>query len=222
MNKRTRRPVSPRAFNSAWQLRVDVWSSIADLIRRLADQALQPDDRAAPERELGELLGLVTPVESYWADPGTQRVSVLRELVAAGDYELASRTAEPIARSLVGDSAIGEGRDRPSFDVLVVVDNAAEEAEALAEELRELRRPEDPFTYELVFVPSFQDALVAVGLNFHLQACVIRPEFRLRSQHDLRRIDHRRARRRSRTRVLHRWSSPRRTPRRSRRRRCRC
>jgi DNA-binding XRE family transcriptional regulator len=44
-------------------------------------------------------------------------VSELRELVAAGDYELASRTAKPIARSLVGDSSAGEGRDRPYFDV---------------------------------------------------------------------------------------------------------
>jgi arginine decarboxylase len=74
--------------------------------------------------------------------------------------------------------------------VLVVVDSAAGDAEALTDELRRLRRPEDPFTYELVFVPSFEDALVAVGLNFHLQACVIRPGFRLRSPLDLRRIDH--------------------------------
>jgi hypothetical protein len=59
MNERSRRPVSRRAFDSAWQLRVDVWSSIADLTTQLANQALQPDDGAAPERELGELLGLV-------------------------------------------------------------------------------------------------------------------------------------------------------------------
>ena len=41
--------------------------------------------------------------------------------------------------------------------------------------MRRLRRPEDPFIYELVIVPSFEDALVAVLLNSEVQACVIRP-----------------------------------------------
>jgi arginine decarboxylase len=188
MNERSRHLLSPRAYISAWQLRVDMWSSIADLAKRLADPTMQPDDPAAPERELGELLDLVEPVERYWAVPGPRRVGELRELVAARDFEPASRTADAIARSLVGGSPAGGGR--PSFEVLVVVDKPAEEAEALATELRRLRRPDDPFAYELVFVPSFEDALVAVGLNFHLQACVIRPEFRLGSQLDLGRIDH--------------------------------
>jgi hypothetical protein len=97
MHQRLRHPFTPRAYNSAGQLRVDVWNSIADLAKRLADPTLQPDDRTGPDRELGELLSLVAPVESYWAVPGPQHVGELRALVAAGDFELASRIAEPIA-----------------------------------------------------------------------------------------------------------------------------
>jgi hypothetical protein len=42
MNQRLRHPFTPRAYNSAWQLRVDVWSSIADLAKQPADPTLQP------------------------------------------------------------------------------------------------------------------------------------------------------------------------------------
>src|SRR5439155_15264627 len=127
------------------------------------------------------------------------------------EYELATKTADAIARRLVGDPfpsdtglqyggvddepaaqpAPGEHwRVRPSFEVLVVADATAEDVDQLRDELRRLQRPEDAFTYELVFVPSFEDALVAVQLNFTLQACVMRPEFRLRSHVDLHRIYH--------------------------------
>ena len=181
------------------------------MTERVHDASLPQDKRAGLERELGELVDLVTPTENYWAFPGPQRVGRLRELLAAGEYELAGRTVEAIARGLVGDpspsnrgllygDAGGEllpqpvsaepRRGRPSFEVLVVADVTAEDADELREELRRLRRPEDAFTYELVFVPSFEDALVAVQLNFNLQACVIRPEFALGSHVDLRRIRH--------------------------------
>ena len=36
---------------------------------------------------------------------------------------------------------------------------------ALREELRRWRRPDDQFRYEIVVVPSFDDAVIAVRLN---------------------------------------------------------
>jgi arginine decarboxylase len=207
----SRHLLSRDAYNSVWQLRVDAWSSIADVTKRLHDASLPQDRRADLEGELGALLDLVAPIENYWAFPGPQRVGQLRELLVAREYELASRTVEAIARRLVGDPSpaerdllYGQGDDerpvqpvpvqpvlgRPSFEVLVVADLTNQDADQLCEELRRLRRLEDAFTYELVFVPSFEDALVAVQLNFNVQACVIRPEFQLRSHVDLHRIYH--------------------------------
>ena len=173
-------PASVVGHGTAWQVRVDRWSAIADLARRLADPNAPTPAREARERELGELFELVAPLEHYWAVPGRTRVAELRTLYAAGDYEALVAAVEPVARRMVGDLPPGE-RERPSFEVLLVADVAQAEADALAEELRRLRRREDPFTYELAVVPSLEDALVAVGLNFRLQACVIRAEFRLRS-----------------------------------------
>jgi arginine decarboxylase len=192
----------PRAYNSVWQLRVDTWSSIADVTKRLSDAALPQDQRAAMEADLDQLLNLVAPVETYWAHPGPQRLGQLRKLLTARAYEPASLTVDAIIRRLVGDPTpadqrvpTGRAEDhradqpaseeprrvRPSFEVLVVGDVTGQEADQLRAELRRLQRPEDMFAYDLVFVPSFEDALVAVQINFNLQACIVRPEFQLRS-----------------------------------------
>ena len=65
---------------------------------------------------------------------------------------------------------------RPRFEVLVVADVSRREADEVREELHRQERPEDAFVYELVFVSSFEDALVALVLNFNLQACVVRTD----------------------------------------------
>ena len=175
--------------SNVWQLRVDTWNSITELARQLSDATLAPDRRVERETELARLIDVVAPLESYWADPGPHQMAELQKFVIAGNYELVINAAEPIARSLVGDQRTPH-RHRPTFEVLMVGDIGSEEEEALAEDLRQLRRPEDPFSYELVFVPSFADAIIAVAVNEHLQACVIRPGFRLRSDIELQQIDH--------------------------------
>jgi arginine decarboxylase len=174
---------------SAWQLRAEAWNAITELARQLSDATFAPDRRIERERELTRLIDVVAPLENYWADPGPRRMAELRKLVTTGNYEMVSSVAEPIARSLVGDLRTPQ-RHRPSFEVLMVGALSAEEEQALAEELRQLRRPEDPFSYELVFVPSFADAIIAVAVNEHLQACVLRPGFRLRSENALQQVDH--------------------------------
>ena len=59
-----------------------------------------------------------------------------------------------------------------------------EQEYSLREELRRWRRPDDQFVYEIVVVPSFDDALMAARLNFRLQACVVRRRFTHRSRHE--------------------------------------
>ena len=51
-------------------------------------------------------------------------------------------------------------------------------------EMRQLRRAEDPFIYEAVSVPSFEDAIAGVMLNADVQAVVIKDNFRFKSQFD--------------------------------------
>jgi arginine decarboxylase len=153
------------------------------------------------------MLGLLDSIESYWAFPGGHRFERARRLFDAGDFPRLARLVAAINQALVTDSyrsgaswRVAEGEDegddreftaeeitptRPYFEVLVVDDMSAEQEAALREELRKLRRPEDEFIYELVVVPSFDDAVVAALFNFNLQACVIRRRFTRHSRRDL-------------------------------------
>ena len=75
---------------------------------------------------------------------------------------------------------------RPYFEVLVVRDGVTPElAQRNRDELRKLRRPEDPFIYEVVYVPSFEDAVIATICNFNVQAVVVYDGFPFRSRFDL-------------------------------------
>jgi arginine decarboxylase len=76
------------------------------------------------------------------------------------------------------------GRDRPYFEVMIVEDMTEQQERALREELRRWRRPDDAFIYEIVVVPSLEDAIMAARLNFRLQACVVRRRFARRSNYD--------------------------------------
>jgi hypothetical protein len=127
-----------------------------------------------------ELLHLLEPIENCWAFPGQVGLSELWRLHRLGDREaLAARAAE-LSRALVsgsyrirlprvaGDGASEAGEEpvtgpaaRPYFEVLVVGEMESGEEAELREQLRRLRRPEDEFRYDLLMVPSFEDAVIA-------------------------------------------------------------
>ena len=204
-------------FNSVWQVRADTWSAIADATKRLHEASFSRKRGDHLESELGAMLEFVGLIENYWAFPGPQRVERITARVADRDYEVAYRAVEAIVQQLIvaphdldpsrPDAKLDEQCEqreqreggakressrvrRPRFEVLVVADVSRHEADEIRDELRRQERTEDAFVYELVFVASFEDALVALMLNFNLQACVVRTDFRPRSPFDLQPIRH--------------------------------
>jgi arginine decarboxylase len=180
-------PLTLRAYNSVWQLRGDTWSALADATSRLFENPPPVGEYDALQKDVLDLLRTLHPLETYWAYPDLRLLEQIELACEHGDYETATQLAEPVTRKLSGQA---KGEDaahprRPAFEVLVVDDIPADEADALRDELHQQRRPEDPFSYELVIVPSFEDALVAVLLNAHIQACVIRPGLAVSSPHRL-------------------------------------
>jgi arginine decarboxylase len=199
-------PTSPRlhAYTSMWHLRGDAWASLADVTKRMSDTLTPEEQRPALHQQVSELVRLLDPLETYWAYPGRVHLEQVASLCDVGDHESAMKMADTITRVISGHAdevTKGERGDaasavdpiardplgRPSFQVLVVDDLPDAEVAALREEMRRLRRAEDPFTYQLLVVPSFEDALVAVLLNSEIQACIIRPGFGVVSRH---RLDH--------------------------------
>ncbi len=73
---------------------------------------------------------------------------------------------------------------RPYFEVLAVAAVDPSHAERNRQELRRLRRDDDPFAYEMVHVNSFEDAILAALANPDLQAVIIGDGFGFRSRHE--------------------------------------
>ena len=193
------------AYNSLWQTRADAWSGLEEASAQLALAVSCGRPATRSTDSVAGTMRLLGCIERFWAFPGMQLFQQADQLFSAGSYDRFATLVAGINRALVTESYrrgptsgpdgsplgrdAGEsepGRtDKPYFEVLVVEDVSPAQERALREDLRRWRRPDDRFTYEIVVVPSFDDAVMAARLNFTLQACVVRRRFAHRSPHDL-------------------------------------
>lgn len=199
------RTTSPSAYYDASQLRVDLWSRLGSRVRAMREES-EAGERVA--EEAGAILSLLSEIEAYWAYPGRARVGRMLSLLEAGQTgDLATEVEGAVRRLSTGRyrqldregesreegerSPEPEGffapRERPYFEVLVADDGPEEEREEFAEQLRGARRREDEFVYELVFVGSCEDAIIAASFNHGIQSVVVRSGVRLRTgaRHEL-------------------------------------
>jgi arginine decarboxylase len=212
-NAQVRNGVSLNAYHSVWQMRSDGWNTLNDAMSRLAVEAPKGVDTTALRQRIVEALARLEPIESFWAFPGRAAFRRLQTLFQAGEIEAAQALIARITRaltnhsyrrhqiSLMVDEGLGqiESEDayseeetdptvqlaKPYFEMLVVDHLSEREEEALKTGLKRMRRAEDKFVYEIVVVQSFEDALIAVMINFNLQACVIRHGFPIQSKYEL-------------------------------------
>jgi arginine decarboxylase len=136
------------------------------------------------------LLTELTPYERFFAYPGRELLSTLRQRIDGSQAEAAAKLGQRISESILtrsykadpGDWQSAEmlaeappdlntptmargGGHRPYFEMLVVAPGAATRGRNLIELIRRLRRAEDAFIYEAVPVSSFEEALCAAILN---------------------------------------------------------
>src|SRR3954453_17266623 len=183
--------------------RLDNWR---DITARAETWQAGEIDRA----ELDASITAVEPVEGYYAYPGPTLFAALRERIAANDAASAARLARRFWNALVtrsyrarpsewdlhSERAADEVADvlppgledgetrRPYCEVLFVSAQPAARWPALADEIRRLRRPEDAFVYEPVFVGSFEDAFCAAAVNPAITSVVVPEGFPFRSRFD--------------------------------------
>ena len=199
--------VDLKDFFSATEARQDRWQQLHSTAKALA----RPRAAASLRAQAAQLLTELEPLESYWAYPGPGLFAQMQSLLKQEDFIAFARLTDRISRALLRgsyriDASVWEveeeagvsqtpavpahpradGEQRPYFEVLVVRDGITpEQAQRVREEIHKLRRPEDPFIYELVHVPSFEDAAIGVICNFNVQAVVIYDGFSFRSRFDL-------------------------------------
>jgi arginine decarboxylase len=200
-----------RAYNSVWQLRGDAWCRLEEAADRLTRPTTSGELKDEYIAICQNLLATLTPLEPYWAYPGSPQFARVQRLFTAGSYDKFARAVTRIKRALTTESyrtgdvehagldeqdmfgtdprqlehQSAAQRDQPYFEVLVVESMTEAQERALRKEVRSWRRPDDEFVYELVVVPSGDEALIAARLNVNLQAVVIRRRFSHQSTRDL-------------------------------------
>ncbi|HVI35848.1 MAG TPA: hypothetical protein VM684_06430, partial [Gaiellales bacterium] len=203
-----RRKLTFSQYYNASQLRADTWNRLKHDALQLAEAEARKRDPARLRDSVLEALDLLEPIEGYWVFPGREAVAGLRRLLEAEDYRNLALLAGRIVRALSSDSyrrhavslrttqdgAEAEGEieaaeqygeesahGRPYFEVLVVDSMGPIQEAALKLGIRQARRPDDPFLYELLVVPSAEAALIAILTNYNIQTVVIRFSFPYRS-----------------------------------------
>src|SRR5436190_9312011 len=196
---------------SAGEARCDRWQEMAHAAQTLVAQSSSGSPSKHMLAEVEALLAPLGVLETFHAYPGEAMMSALKEALARSDYSSLSRITNRIAKAIItgsyrrsanawkpGEEGEKEGTDRllkdyfdtgdltkPYFEVLIVSDDPTpEQVRQGRNELRQLRRPEDPFVYEAVTVPSFEEGVLAAVMNADLQAVIIKDNFRFKSQFD--------------------------------------
>ncbi|MGI9418298.1 MAG: aminotransferase class I/II-fold pyridoxal phosphate-dependent enzyme [Geminicoccaceae bacterium] len=193
-------------YYSAQQLRIDRWTSLRSVSEQLR-RGTQPKQRQTLHDKAAGLLESLRPIELYWAYPGHRLFDRLGLLLTVDRYADFATSVASIVRQMQSDGYRrraqmseserqeeedkGEENERPAeiqrpyFEVLIV-DQLTEQQEDLQRQaLRRMRRPEDRFVYEPLFVPSVEDALIAVLFNHTIQSVVVRSGLGLESNHAL-------------------------------------
>ncbi|GGF66805.1 decarboxylase [Azorhizobium oxalatiphilum] len=152
-------------------------------------------------------LAEVKIIEEFHAFPGTAVMARLDQTIASGDARATANLIRRISEAIVTRhehadsmgtsgtdseafedllpvSLVGGARRRPSFETLFVTAQPPSRWGAMSEEIRQLRRREDLFEYDAVFVGSFEDAVCAAIVNPRIAAVVTTDDMAYRSRHD--------------------------------------
>jgi len=195
---------------AAVEHRSDCWAQLSVVSRAWAAAASRGQPIEELKAETLALLEQLMPMEAFWAYPGPHQLRALREHIAAEDAASVGRLVRELNAAMASGAyrndpaawdpgieadigladfmppSLGPGEHhRPYFEVLGVTASEPDRWERAAQEMRKLRRNEDPYLYELVQVGSFEDALLAILFNGNIQAVVIQDGFPFRSRHDM-------------------------------------
>src|SRR5438270_2767614 len=189
-NATTKQNVRLDQFFTVAEARHDRWRILLSAARAW-DTAKQQQNSAAEARRANVLTSFseLRQWEDFFAYPGPALVKTVRERISEGDATGTTRLVQAISASLLTHSyrtnaADWEGEEifpggiseklplgaegnshRPYFEVLIASPANPETRPAFKEELRKLRRSQDTFVYETVFVGSFADAVLGAILN---------------------------------------------------------
>ncbi|HEV8181335.1 MAG TPA: decarboxylase, partial [Candidatus Angelobacter sp.] len=186
-------------FFTVAEARHDRWRSLLSAARAWGS-ALETQGPAAETKRsnVAAIFGDLRQWEDFFAYPGAALLQTIEERITEGDHAGTMRVVQAISVALLthsyrGSDAAWDGAQtaplvmsaklpvsgnenaphKPYFEVLIATAAHPSTWPGLSRELRKLRRPQDTFLYETVFVSSFEDAILGTILNGSLEAVVI-------------------------------------------------
>jgi arginine decarboxylase len=197
-------------FFMAGEARFDRWRALVQAVR-MWDRSLSKQDSSNAEhgKVVAKYFQELRQWEDFFAYPGQKLLASLEERIGSGDAAGTARLVQSIGNALLthsyrtnvtdwesedqapinlGEHVHGAGDDsgahRPYFEVLIVSPARRTTWQELAEDLRRLRRPQDEFVYEPVFVATFEDAVLAAILNGSIEAVIVYEGIAFPSSHN--------------------------------------
>jgi arginine decarboxylase len=185
-------------FFTVAEARFDRWRSLLQSARLWEAAAnRQPAEKEKQQTSTSAAFQELRQWEDFFAYPGQVLLTTLGERIGSGDAAATVRLVQSISTALLthsyrGSLADWEGEEqpaisladrvpgtgeeiqyRPYFEVLMVSPSPSAKWVDLTQQLRKLRRPQDKFIYEPVFVSNFEDAVLGAILNGSIEAVVI-------------------------------------------------
>src|SRR6188508_631634 len=169
-------------FFSAVAARLDLWRDVSRAAQAWGANSASRGN-AGLQASCNEALTALLPLEDFQAYPGAKVMSAIKQRAASGDAMGTARLVQRVSSALMSKSyrsdagefepeddgatperampaAKGETASRPYFEVLFVTPTPPSRWAAHAQQIRKLRRSQDQFAYEPVFVGSFEDAVL--------------------------------------------------------------
>ncbi|BBY36460.1 amino acid decarboxylase [Mycobacterium mantenii] len=178
--------------------RIDTWNLLDDACRHLAEVDLAGLDKTHDVARVKRLMDRIAAYERYWLYPGAANLAVFRaHLESLSTVRLTEEVSLAVRLlSEYGDRAglfdtsaplddqelVAQAKQQHFYTVLLADDAPSTAPDSLAECLRALRCPSDDVQFEILVVPSVEDAITAVALNGEIQAAIIRDDLPLRSR----------------------------------------
>ncbi|MGV0160027.1 aminotransferase class I/II-fold pyridoxal phosphate-dependent enzyme [Mycobacterium colombiense] len=178
--------------------RVDTWNLLDDACRHLAEVDLAGLDKTHDVARVKRLMDRIGAYERYWLYPGAENLAIFRaHLESLSTVRLTEEVSLAVRLlSEYGDRAglfdtsaplddqelVAQAKQQHFYTVLLADDAPGTAPDSLAECLRALRCASDDVQFEILVVPSVEDAITAVALNGEIQAAIIRDDLPLRSR----------------------------------------
>jgi arginine decarboxylase len=186
-------------FFTVAEARFDRWRALLQAARTWeASVNQQNSNKDAHRATVSNSFRELRQWEDFFAYPGHALLNSLEERITSGDPTGTARLAQSISAALLthsyrtnvsdweneestsinfGERVPGASEEaaayRPYFEVLIVSPSRPAAWPELAQEFRKLRRPQDKFVYEPVFVGNFEDAVLGAILNGSFEAVII-------------------------------------------------